>query len=95
MTVVLPGATKPLFPLELPMIDGAEKTSDIKQIFFCGILMVIAGLFGVNHSARGTLILALVTLVFTFFKFIYIDWMWVMTMVVIGVLTVFSYSQNN
>lgn len=95
LTVVLPGATKPLFPLELPMIDGAEKTSDIKQIFFCGILMVIAGLFGVNHSARGTLILALVTLVFTFFKFIYIDWMWVMTMVVIGVLTVFSYSQNN
>ena len=95
LTVVLPGANKPLFPLELPMIDGAEMTSDIKQIFFCGILMVIAGLFGVNHSARGTLILALVALVFTFFKFIYIDWMWVMTMVVIGVLTVFSYAQNN
>lgn len=94
-TVILPDATKPLFPLELPMIDGAEMTSDIKQIFFCGILMVIAGLFGVNHSARGTLILGLVALVFTFFKFIYIDWAWVMTMVVIGVLTVFSYAQNN
>lgn len=94
-TVILPDAKKPLFPLELPMIDGAQMTFDIKQIFFCGVLMVIAGLFGVNHSARGTLILGLVALVFTFFKFIYIDWAWVMTMVVIGVLTVFSYSQNN
>lgn len=93
--LILPGANKPLFPVEIPMLDGVETTNEVKQIFFCGILMVIAGLFGVNHSARGTLVLGLVALAFTFFEFIYIDWMWVMMMVVIGVLTIFSYAQNN
>lgn len=92
--IQLPGATKPLFPAQLPMIDGVETTDQIKQIFFCGILMVIAGLFGANHSAKGTLVLGFVALLFTFFGFIHIDWMWAMMMVVIGVLTIFSYANN-
>ena len=92
--LILPGAKKPIIPISFPMIP-VDVSSDVIQVIFCIILMIVAGLFGVNYSAKGTLIVALLALLFTYFELIRIDWLWAVTMVVLGILTIFSYASQN
>lgn len=92
--LILPGAKKPIIPLTIPMIP-VEVSGNVIQIIFCIVLMIVAGLFGVNYSAKGTLIVALLALLFTYFGLIHIDWLWAVTMVVLGILTIFSYASQN
>lgn len=91
---ILPGAKKPIVPMFLPMIP-VEISDDVIQTIFCIIIMIVAGLFGVNHSAKGTLIVAILALLFTYFGLIHIDWLWGVTMVVLGILAIFSYASQN
>ena len=94
--LILPGAKKPLIPapfwsdVGLPVkLDG-----ELIQLIICGILMVIAGLFGAQHSAKGALLVAGIAAIFTVLGLLVIDPIWVAMMVVIGVLALFSYARD-
>lgn len=94
--LILPGAKKPLIPapfwsdVGLPVkLDG-----ELIQLIICGILMVIAGLFGAQHSAKGALLVAGIAVIFTVLGLLVIDPIWVAMMVVIGILTLFSYARD-
>jgi Flp pilus assembly protein TadB len=56
--------------------------------------MVIAGLFGAQHSAKGALLVAGIAAIFTVLGLLVIDPIWVAMMVVIGILTLFSYARD-
>lgn len=94
--LILPGAKKPLIPapfwsdVGLPVkLDG-----ELIQLIICGILMVIAGLFGAQHSPKGALLVAGIAVIFTVLGLLVIDPIWVAMMVVIGILTLFSYARD-
>ena len=94
--LILPGAKKPLIPAAFWSDTGlpVKLDSELIQLIICGVLMVIAGLFGAQHSAKGALLVAGIAAIFTVLGLLVIDPIWVAMMVVIGILTLFSYARD-
>jgi len=94
--LILPGAKKPLIPAAFWSDVGfpIKLDSELIQLIVCGILMVIAGLFGAQHSAKGALLVAGIAAICTVFELIVIDPIWIAMMVVIAIMTLFSYARD-
>lgn len=95
--LILPGASKPLIPEAFWNSETGipiKLDSELIQLIACGILMVIAGLFGVQYSTKGALLVAGIAALFTVMGIITIDSIWVATMVVIAIMTLFAYARD-